>query len=328
MTALLVLGSNSPSGASFCAYALDHGFEVIATSRSPEESEAFLPYKWRERKGLTFYQVDLNHDMEALRVLIYRHRPKYVLNFAAQAMVAQSWEHPTHWMQTNVVSLTALLEVLKGVDFLDRYIHFTTPEVYGSTPNWLTENRNYRPSTPYALSRAAGDMCVGLWTETYGLPAILTRVGSLYGEGQRVYRIVPRTFLCCFTGQKLALEGGGASERCFVHFDDVSRALLLICSRGENGSDYHISSPKSTSIRELVNKVCAIAKVEFDEIAYMAKDRRGKDQAYLLDSSKIRAELGWEPKISLDEGLERCGAWCSKYLKTLRELPPAYQHKP
>ena len=150
MDTILVIGSNSPTGASFCAHALGIGFKVIATSRSKELHDVFLPYKWKDAKGLTFEKVDLNYNMDVLEGLIMSHRPKYILNFASQGMVAQSWGEPTHWMQTNVVATTALLEILRNLDFLERYIHFTTPEVYGSTPDWISENRNYAPSYTHA----------------------------------------------------------------------------------------------------------------------------------------------------------------------------------
>lgn len=325
---ILVIGSNAPSAANFCAHALDRGFEVVATSRSREKNDAFLPYKWQGRKGLTFHQIDLNHDLDRLRGLLKEHRPRYVLNFASQSMVAQSWDNPAHWMQTNVVALVELLELLRGLDFLDRYLHFSTPEVYGSTPDWIRETRHYAPSSPYASSRAAGDMNVALWNATYGLPAVITRAANVYGEGQQLFRIIPRTFLCCYTGGKLPLQGGGLSERAFVHFDDVSRALMLVLERGRIGEDYHVSPRSSISIRDLVRKICDSANAKFDDVVELAADRLGKDQAYLLDSTKINEELGWKPQVSLDEGLERCGRWCRDYLDLFKQLPQVYEHKP
>lgn len=328
MKKILVLGSNSPSGASFCAFAADRGYEVLATSRSPEKHEAFLPYKWNGRKGVTFHQVDLNNDLDKLKSLLAQHKPAYVVNFASQSMVGQSWEHPDHWMQTNVVSLVKLLELLRGADYLERYLHFSTPEVYGSTPDWIKEHRHYDPSSPYASSRAAGDMNVTLWTSTYNLPSIITRAANVYGEGQQLYRIIPRAYLCCQTGTKLPLQGGGLSERAFIHFDDVSSGVLLLLEKGKNGSDYHLSPRSSISIRDLVQKICDTAKVKFDDVVQLAPDRLGKDQAYLLDSAKIKAELGWEPSVSLDDGLERCAKWSLQYLDLLKTLPQVYSHKP
>ncbi len=328
MATILVIGSNSPSAASFCAYALDRGYQVVATSRSREKPDVFLPYKWEGRRGLTFEQVDLNHDMPRLESLMRHHRPKYVVNFASQGMVAQSWDNPIHWMQTNVVAMSALLEVLRGCDFLDRYVHFSTPEVYGSTEGWISENRDYKPSTPYALSRAAGDMSVALWSKTYGIPAIITRAANVYGEGQQLFRIIPRTFMCCFTGQTLSLQGGGLSERSFVHFDDVSDGVMRVCENGRNGEDYHISPRTSITIRHLVEEICSIAQKPFQEVVTMAPDRLGKDQTYLLESTKIMTELGWQPRVTLHDGLRRGGDWCFKNLDELRKLPQIYEHRP
>lgn len=300
----------------------------MATSRSPEKAGVFLPYTWKEHAGLTFEKIDLNLDMGRLKLLMKRHRPAYVVNFASQGMVAQSWDNPTHWMQTNVVAMTALLEVLRNADYLERYVHFSTPEVYGSTAGWIVESRNYKPSTPYALSRAAGDMSVELWAKTYGLPAVITRAANVYGEGQQLYRIIPRTFLCCFTGQTLPLQGGGLSDRSFVHFDDVSNGVMLVCEQGRNGENYHMSPRSSITIRKLVELICAIAERPFDDVVKMVADRLGKDQAYLLDSTKIKDELGWQPRVTLEDGLHRCAAWCRENLGELRTLPQIYEHKP
>ena len=328
MKTILVIGSNSPTGANFCAHALELGFKVIATSRSQEIHDVFLHYKWKDAKGLTFEKVDLNRNMDVLRGLIMSHRPKYILNFASQGMVAQSWENPTHWMQTNVVATTALLEILRDLDFLERYIHFTTPEVYGSTPDWIVEHRSYAPSTQYALSRAAGDMAVALWTKTYNLPIIMTRSANVYGEGQQLYRIIPHTFLCCLTGKKLQLHGGGMSTRTFIHFDDVSRALMLICEKGKNGTDYHIWTKQTILIRDLVAKICESVNVKIEDVIEVVDDRLGKDQAYLLNSEKITDELGWQAQVSLDEGLKRCANWCHLNFDSISTLSKVYNHKP
>lgn len=328
MGAILVLGSNSPSGAALCAHASDRGLEVIATSRSPEPHPVFLPYKWKPRSGVTFKQIDINKDLESLGGLLQKHRPKYVFNFASQSMVGQSWNHPEHWMQTNVVAVVGLLELLRKMDFLDRYVHVSTPEAYGPTEGWIKETRHFDPSTPYASSRAAGDMNVVLWTKTYDLPAVITRSANIYGEGQQLYRIIPRALLCCLTGQRLPLQGGGLSERAFIHVDDLSRALMSIAESGNSGEDYHISPHGSILIRDLVRKICDLTNVAFDDVAEVSQDRLGKDQAYLLDSEKLNSELGWKERIDLDEGLRRCSEWVSENLETLRSIPQVYVHKP
>ncbi|MGH6716237.1 MAG: NAD-dependent epimerase/dehydratase family protein, partial [Bradyrhizobium sp.] len=147
----LILGSNSFSGATFADFLAAKGHDVLATSRSDEPHEAFLPYKWQKRAAsVRFKRIDLNHDLDALKWLLATERPTHVVNFAAQSMVGESWLYPDHWMMTNVVSQVRLHELLRRYDGLERYIHVTTPEVYGSTEGWVREDAPFNPSTPYA----------------------------------------------------------------------------------------------------------------------------------------------------------------------------------
>ena len=219
----LVLGSNSFSGSTFVGYLAEHGYDVVATSRSNQPHDALLPYRWEKRKGaVRFERVDINVDLAALAALMKRERFSHVVNFAAQSMVGQSWDRPDDWMMTNVVSTVRLHVLLRDLDFLDRYVHVTTPEVYGSTNGWIREDAPFNPSTPYAVSRAAGDMSLKTFVDTYGLPAVSTRAANVYGPGQQLYRIIPRTIFAAMTGQKLKLDGGGLSQRVFIHMRDVS----------------------------------------------------------------------------------------------------------
>jgi dTDP-glucose 4,6-dehydratase len=327
MKQIFVLGSNSPAAANFCKFMCVNGYRVHAFSRSEEKHQVFLPYTQLKDASVTFRKLDLNHDIDILTTLLEKHRPEFVVNFASQAMVAESWEHPIDWMQTNVVSVTGLLETLRKVDNLERYIHFSTPEVYGSTSNWVVESTNYQPSSPYALSRAAGDMLVDLWAKTYGLPAVITRAANFYGAGQQLFRIIPRTFLCCLTNQKLFLQGGGFSERAFIHFDDVSRGVSSICEDSKMGEHYHLSPADAIRIRDLVQLICNISGKDFNEIVVEDEPRLGHDQSYLLDSKKIEEELGWRPQVSLENGLLEVHRWCSDNLQILMKQPQAYLHK-
>lgn len=324
----LVLGSNSFSGSSFCDYLAEKGYDVTATSRSAEPHVAMLPYAWNRRKGsVRFEAVDINHDLEKLGALIRRERYTHVVNFAAQSMVGQSWDHPDDWMMTNVVSTVRLHVLLRGIDFLERYVHVTTPEVYGSTEGWVREDTPFNPSTPYAVSRAAGDMSLKTFVDAYGLPAVSTRAANVYGPGQQLYRIIPRTVYAALTGQKLKLDGGGKSVRVFIHMRDVSDATLRIALKGTQGETYHISGYELVSIRELVEMSLEKLGKSFDECVELGPERTGKDAAYTLDSFKLRTELGWQDKISLDEGLDEVIAWARRFEKDLPTLPSSYVHK-
>jgi dTDP-glucose 4,6-dehydratase len=242
-------------------------------------------------------------------------------------MVGQSWDHPDDWMMTNVVSTVRLHVLLRDLDFLDRYVHITTPEVYGSTDGWVREDTPFNPSTPYAVSRAAGDMSLKTVVDTYGLPAVSTRAANVYGPGQQLYRIIPRTVLAAMTGQKLKLDGGGVSERVFIHMRDVSDATLKIALHGKSGDTYHISGYELVSIRRLVEMILSKLGKDFGDCVELGPERPGKDAAYMLDSAKLRTELGWQDRISLDQGIDEVIAWAQRNEQDLRSLPSSYIHK-
>lgn len=325
----LVLGSNSFSGATFVDYLAEKGHDVVATSRSDEPHEALLPYKWQRRPGtVRFQRIDINRDLDALGALMKRERFSHVVNFAAQSMVGQSWDHPDDWMMTNVVSTVRLHVLLRDLDFLDRYVHVTTPEVYGSTDGWVSENTPFNPSTPYAVSRAAGDMSLKTFVDTFNLPAVSTRAANVYGPGQQLYRIVPRTVLAAMTGQKLKLDGGGVSVRVFIHMRDVSDATLKIALNGKLGETYHISGYELVSIRKLVEIILGKLGKNFDECVELGPERPGKDAAYMLDSTKLRNELSWKDEVSLEAGVDTVIAWAKRFEKELSNLPSSYIHKP
>jgi dTDP-glucose 4,6-dehydratase len=148
--------------------------------------------------------------------LINREKPSFVINFAAQSMVGESWINPDHWFMTNVVSTVRFHERLRRCAFVKKYVHVTTPEVYGSTSGLVNENALFNPSTPYAVSRAAADMSLKTFFAAYRFPVVFTRAANVFGPGQRLYRLVPKTILFINLGKKLQLHGGGYSERSFI----------------------------------------------------------------------------------------------------------------
>jgi dTDP-glucose 4,6-dehydratase len=325
----LILGSNSFSGATFVDHLAALGHDVIATSRSREPHEAALPYKWSKRPGkVRFEQIDLNRDLGKLETLLKADRPTHVVNFAAQSMVGESWLNPDDWMMTNVVSTVRLHEVLRRYDGIERYVHVTTPEVYGSTEGWVREDAAFNPSTPYAVSRAAGDMSLRTYFANYRFPVLFTRAANVYGPGQQLYRIVPRTIVAAMFGQKLRLDGGGKSVRVFIHMADVSDATLRIARRGTLGETYHISGYELVSIRTLVEMILARLGKRFEDCVEIGPERPGKDTAYTLDSVKVRTELGWRDAISLGQGIDDVIAWAQRFKDEIAKLPTKYEHKP
>ena len=328
METVVVIGSNSFSGASFADHALCQGARVVGLSRSPEPHAAFLPYKWHAHDNFSFHQLDLNHDLPTILDLIAAEHAPWVVNFAAQSMVGESWANPADWFMTNAVSTVKLHDGLRKFEFLKRYVHVTTPEVYGSCSGFVDENFPFNPSTPYAVSRAAGDMSLRTFHATYGFPVVSTRAANVYGPGQQLYRIIPRTILFILLGRKLQLHGGGISTRSFIHIRDVADATWRIMREGRNGETYHISTDDVISIRTLVERICEKLGVPFAEHVEVVGERLGKDAAYHLSSAKLRAELGWHDTISLEHGIDECIAWVKGNFDALGAQPFDYIHKP
>lgn len=328
MEKIIVIGSNSFSGAHFVDYALEQGLEIVGISRSPEPHPVFLPYKKKKDASFRFFQLDLNRDLAAVMKIAEDFRPDYVVNFAAQSMVAESWRNPEHWFQTNVVATIKFHDHLRKYDFLKKYIHVSTPEVYGACEGLVKENTLYHPSTPYAVSRAAADMSLMSFQKAYNFPVAFTRAANVYGSGQQLYRIIPRTVLFFLIGKKLQLHGGGASVRSFIHIRDVADGTLRVARQAPLGEIYHFSTSRNISIRALVELIANQLKVEFNKHVEVVGERLGKDAAYLLDSSKAREKLGWNDQISLEQGIEETIAWVRDNLDVLKKQPLDYIHKP
>jgi dTDP-glucose 4,6-dehydratase len=301
---------------------------VIGISRSPEPHDAFLPYRWSTTERFRFRQLDLNCDLDEIMALVRAERPPCIINFAAQSMVGESWLNPDHWFMTNVVSTVRLHERLRQCDFLARYVHVTTPEVYGNATGVIAEDAPFDPSTPYAVSRAAGDMSLRSYFRAYGFPVVFTRAANVYGPGQRLYRIVPRTILFIKLGRKLSLHGGGTSERSFIAAADVADATRRIAIDGRLGETYHIATDRVITIRALVELICNMLGVRFEDHVEIVGERLGKDAAYRLDSTKIRSGLGWRDQVTLEQGLEQTIAWVERYFDVLKAQPFDYAHKP
>ena len=324
---IFIIGSNSFSGSNMINYLLNKRFNVIGISRSNEPKDIFLPYKKKYSKNFTFKKLDLNKDIDKIIILIKKFKPQFIINYASQSMVTESFKNSEQWYKTNVLSQIRLFNFLCTYKLLKKYIHFSTPEVYGNTKKWIKENNNFKPTTPYAISRAACDMHLNTLYKEFNFPVIFTRAANVYGAGQQLYRIIPQTIVKAKLGKKLNLEGGGKSIRSFIHIDDVSEAVFKILKNGKNGHSYHISTNKIISIRNLVFKISKIIGVSYKNLIKLTPERRAKDHAYLLNTSKIRKTLKWKDKISLEKGIQETSIWIDNNLKIIKKLPTTYKHK-
>ena len=326
----LVIGSNSFSGSHFVKEVLDRGNKVIGVSRSQEPHKVFLPYKWGENnknENFHFHSLDINKDLKEIINQIKEFEPQYVVNFASQGMVAESWLNPKHWYKTNLLSQVEFHNEIRKIKFIKKYVHISTPEVYGDTEDWIKENHNFNPTTPYSVSRAACDMHLLSFYKAYDFPVIFTRAANVYGPGQQLYRIIPRTLLSLRTKKPLDLHGGGYSKRSFIHINDVVKATYDLAIQAKPGSCWHISTNEAISIRDLVKKMCVMTNSEFNSIVNEVGERLGKDKNYLLNSDNLRNNFNWSEKINLHDGLEDTMSWIDQNLNLLSSLPWEYFHK-
>ena len=328
MQKVLVIGSNSFSGSDFIDLLLEQGtYTIIGVSRSPEKSELFLPYKKRKSKNFIFHQVDLNKDLSRLITIIHDFKPDYIVNFAAQSEVAPSWENPHHWFQTNAVALTQLANALKDLPFLKKYVHISSPEVYGTCVGNILESAPLNPTTPYAASKAAGDLSLFTFAKNFSFPLVMVRATNVYGAHQQLFKIIPRSAIYLKLGKTIELHGGGVAIKSYIHIRDISRGELAIMEKGRIGEIYHLSPDEGVAVRDVVQIICNKMKVDFTKVTKQVTERLGQDKAYTIDSSKARRELGWAPLISLDEGVTQTVSWVETFFEEISSQPLGYIHK-
>jgi dTDP-glucose 4,6-dehydratase len=327
---VVVLGANSFSGQDFVDLLLDDpACNVIGISRSAERTPLFLKYRERhDQSRYRYHQLDLNRDIDGILTLLDAERPDAIVNFAALSEVAPSWESPEHWFQTNCVALARLVNHLRGVDYLKRYLHVSSPEVYGPCTGRVTEQAPLCPSTPYAASKAAADLMLSTYHRQFGLPLLTVRATNVYGARQQLFKIIPRTAIYVSLGRKVELHGGGTAVKSYIHIRDVSRGELAILKQGQIGQIYHLSPDEGMQVHHVVRKICERMGRSFEDSVVAAEERPGQDAAYVIDSSRARTELGWTPEILLDAGLDEVVMWIKRNLDAIRQLPLTYQHQP
>ncbi|MEO1087526.1 MAG: GDP-mannose 4,6-dehydratase, partial [Acidobacteriota bacterium] len=329
---IMVLGANAFSGQDFVDLLLGSTpHRVIGVSRSPERSDTFLSYRRRPISDLTryeYHQLDMNQDTDRLLALLDAAKPAYIVNFAAQSEVAPSWDHPEHWFNTNTVALAKIVNHLRRQDYLERYLHVSSPEAYGTCVGSVTEDAPLNPSTPYAASKAAADMLLKTYQKQFGFPLLTVRATNVYGPGQQLFKIIPRSAIYIRLKKTIRLHGGGHAVKSYIHIRDISRGELAILQRGEIGELYHLSPDAGIAVRDVVQMICDAAGAPFESATKMADERPGQDAAYVIDSTKARTELAWSPQITLEDGLREVVSWIDTYWNDIRRQPLEYLHRP
>ena len=326
MKKVAVIGSNSFTGSHFVSALLDMpNVEVIAISRSPQPNAVFLPYDTNHSR-LDFHSIDLVQDFDRIVTLLEAEKPEQIINVAALSEVALSIQRPIEYYATNTLAVVQLGDFLRRCEWLDRYVHISSAEIYGSCPRAVTEDQPFRPSTPYATSKAAADLHLDTVIKTNGFPITTVRSTNVYGRHQQLFKIIPRTVIYLKLGQPIELHGGGRAIKSFVHIRDVVRGALQAIERRVDGT-FHFSEPSNDTIAEVVRMVCDLAGHDFDQHVVMVGERQAQDQRYWLDCSKAQRLLGWAPEVDFRDGILEVIEWIARDWEQIQHLPMTYQHK-
>jgi dTDP-glucose 4,6-dehydratase len=278
---------------------------------------------------ITFIQGDIA-DSELVEQLLRGHGVDVVVNFAAESHNSLAVLDPGLFFRTNVLGTQTLLEAARTVG-IGRFHHISTCEVYGDLPldaeDVFTEASPYRPRTPYNASKAAADHAVRAYHETYGLPVTITNCANNYGPYQFPEKVIPVFVTCALDDQQLQMYASTENRREWIHAVDHCAAIDAVLERGRVGETYHVGTGVEKSIEEIADAVLAELGKPAD-LKTIIPDRPGHDRRYVLDWSKIRREMGWEPRIPFDRGLADTVAWYTQHRdwwEPLRERAPVVE---
>ena len=288
-----------------------------------------------------FEYVDIS-NVEALSEVFSKHQPDAVMHLAAESHVDRSIVGPGEFIQTNIVGMFNLLQVTLGhwrelegnKKKAFRFLHVSTDEVYGSLDadaSGFSETSRYDPHSPYSASKAASDHLVRAWGDTYGLPVLVTNCSNNYGPYQFPEKLIPVVILKCLRGEPIPVYGQGENIRDWLYVTDHAEALYTVLTKGRVGETYNIGGNNERQNIELVRTLCRtlddecpmqdaqldqsssirhrVSLKSYEELITFVTDRPGHDMRYAIDASKIRDELGWEPKEDFESGLRKTVQW-------------------
>jgi dTDP-glucose 4,6-dehydratase len=251
-------------------------------------------------------------DLELGRRLLEQYDIDVVVNFAAESHNSLAVVDPRRFFHTNVIGTQTLLEAAREVGGLERFHHVSTCEVYGDLPldtdEKFTEDSPYRPRTPYNASKAGADHAVRAYQETFGIPISITNCSNNYGPYQFPEKVIPLFVTNALDDLPLPMYASTQNKREWLHVRDHCRAIELVLEADKVGETYNVGSGLEASIEEIADLVLELTGKP-ESLKTIVPDRPGHDRRYLLDSSKLRRDLGWEPEIAWEDGLRETVEW-------------------
>ena len=282
-------------------------------------------------------------DRAQVEALLGEHRPRAIVNFAAESHVDRSIHGPAAFIETNVVGTFALLEAVRAYwstlpaaeRAAFRFLHVSTDEVFGSlTPDEapFTEATPYAPNSPYSASKAAADHLVRAYRHTYGLPTLTTNCSNNYGPRQFPEKLIPLMIVNALAGKALPVYGDGKNVRDWLYVGDHCAAIRAVLASGKPGETYAIGGNAEMNNLEVVHTICGILGElapgrDYPRLVTFVADRPGHDRRYAIDAAKIRRELGWTPAETFASGMRRTVQWYLDNAAWLAAVTSGKYHK-
>jgi dTDP-glucose 4,6-dehydratase len=325
MKKIVVTGGLGFIGSNLIELLLKKNFFIINIDKATYSSNYYNVKEFKNSRKYKFIKLDIS-DIK-LQDIFLKYKPIGIFNLAAETHVDRSIDNPNSFIQSNIVGVYNLLESFKNFSKISKskLIHISTDEVYGDI---LTGRSNetypYKPSSPYAASKAASDHLVNSYVRTYNLPAIVTNCSNNYGPKQHPEKLIPKLIYNILNNKPLPIYGNGKNSREWIYVKDHCEALLKVFFKGKIGEFYNIGSSINLNnleiTKQLLDKSRKIIKIGNKVKINFVKDRPGHDTRYALNSNKIKKKLGWKPKTKFSDGIKLTIDWYLKnktYYKTL-----------
>ena len=311
---IIVTGGLGFIGSNLIDLLINKKYSVINLDKVSYSSNFYNLKEYKNHTKYKFIKCDLN-SKKILNILL-KYKPICIFNLAAETHVDRSIDGPKNFINSNVLGTFNLLEAFKIFSFKykSKLIHISTDEVYGDILNGRSDEKySYKPSSPYAASKAAADHLVYSYVRTYKIPAVITNCSNNYGAKQHPEKLIPKLIYNIIHNKELPIYGRGKNSREWLHVKDHCMALFKIFEKGKIGEFYNIGSNKNLNNIQITEALLKIAKNFIYignnvKIKYIA-DRPGHDKRYALNSNKIKKKLNWKPQIKFDDGLKETFLW-------------------